>query len=234
VLLLALALEARLFTVRPRKLDDRRANQMQWAAIWLSLAMVVVLIFAEIQAIFLLGEAEKLKAPLQYGALTWGFTTVALIAILGVRRARVTMTLQWYQQPGSVNSVVVECGASNEFGDQDITLLLNLLVPNGLSIHRCDAYGNREPGGLKTLPLRDEKIDGISKWNYPSEYVLVSAGNATLRYFLVNGMNLNEEYPLVLRYDHVELDNGRIEKHTHVRATAEGDASDQRHQSAGS
>jgi hypothetical protein len=198
---------------------------MQWAAIGLSVAMVGVLILAEIQAIFLLGEAEELKAPLQYGALTWGFTTVALIAVLGVERARVTTTLRWYQRASSASSVVVECGASNEFGDKDITLLLNLLVPNGLSIHRCDAHGNIEPGDLKTLPLRDEEIEGVSSWNYPSEYVLVSAGNAALRYYLLGGMKAGQEYPLVLRYDHIELDNGRIEKHTRVRTSTKEELS---------
>jgi len=38
-------------------------------------------------------------------------------------------------------------------------------------------------------------------------------------------MNPDRNYPLVLRYDHIELDNGRIQKHIRVRVTTAGDVS---------
>jgi hypothetical protein len=104
-------------------------------------------------------------------------------------------------------------GASNEYGDKDISPVLNFLVPNGVSIHACDANGNKHRDrslAMQVLPT-SEQVAGHGDWNYPSERLLVSAGDATLRHYLLGGLVAGHTYPLVLRYDHVELPNGRVE-----------------------
>jgi hypothetical protein len=71
----------------------------------------------------------------------------------------------------------VEAGASNEYGDKDITPLMNLLVPHGLSTHSCDANGNIDRNAeLRLLTTDAEEYAGVKNWNYPSERVLITAG----------------------------------------------------------
>lgn len=228
VLLLALAIEARLFGIRPRRhaVGDKVARRLDDARVVLGFGTVVVLLVGELHALWTIGSdsTERRIAWVEYGALAWGFTTVAVLAVQGLGRPRLTATLKWRQPPGPPNRVLVEAGGSNEYGDKDVMPVLNFLIPDGLSVHRCDAYGNIDPAApLTTLPVSWEYA-GIKDWNYPSERLLVSAGDATLRYFSVGGLVPGRQYPVVLRFDHAELPNGRVEAEDQLR-TEDGSAS---------
>jgi hypothetical protein len=221
VLLLALAIEARLYGGRARRNErDERADRRHYCAgtmelgrqYFLNPGTVLVLIAAEAQALVQLAwnDAGPHQIWVQNAALAWGFTTVAALAWVGQGAPRVIATLQ--TKPLTATSTVVEAGASNEYGDKDVSPVLNFLVPNGVSIDACDANGNRNRErtlGLQILHT-DEEIAGHSDWNYPSRRLLVSAGDATVQYFLLGGLVPGRAYPLVLRFDHIELPNGRV------------------------
>ena len=157
---------------------------------FLNAGTVLVLIAAEIHGLVQLSA----DAPgthqvwVENAALAWGFTTVAVLAFVGRGAPRVIGTLR--TKPHTDTSVVVEAGGSNEYGDKDVAPVLNLLVPNGVSILACDANGNRSRE--RTLDLQilqtEENIAGVRSWNYPAERVLVSAGDATVRHFLLGGL----------------------------------------------
>jgi hypothetical protein len=222
VLLLALAIEARAFGGRARRnLVDERNDKRHYCAgamemgrqYFLNAGTVFVLIAAEVQALAELAsnDAGTHHVWLQNAALAWGFTTVAALAFVGQGAPRVIAALETKRHDNT--SVVVEAGASNEYGDQDVSPLLNFLVPRGVRIDACDANGNRNRE--RTIALQvlhtHEEIAGISDWHFPSERVLVSAGDATLRHFLLRDLAPGHAYPLVLRYDHVDLPSGRVQ-----------------------
>ena len=228
VLLLALAIEARVFGGRARRnLDDERNDRRHYRAgtmelgrqCFLNPGTVLVLIAAEIHGVVQLSlhDAGTHQVWVQNAALAWGFTTVAALALVGQGAPRVIATLQ--TKPHTDTSAVVQIGASNEYGDKDVSPVLNFLVPNDLSIHSCDANGNRSRErtlGLQILHT-DEEIAGISHWNYLSQRLLVSAGDATVQHLLLGGLVPGRAYPLVLRYDHVELPNGRVQVRLDLR-----------------
>jgi hypothetical protein len=222
VLLLALAIEARAFGGRARRnLGDERNRPRHYSAgmmetgrhIFLNPATVLVLIAAEIHGLIQLSanDSGAHQIWLQNGALVWGFTTVAGLALIGHGAPRLIATLE--TKPHSASSVVVEVGASNEYGDKDVTPVMNFLVPNGVSIAACDANGNQNRE--RTIALQvlhtTEEIASIRDWNYPSQRMLVSAGDAAVEHLLLGGLVSGDTYPLVLRYDHVDLPNGRVQ-----------------------
>jgi hypothetical protein len=228
VLLLALAIEAGAFGGRARRnLGDERNDRRHYCAgtmelgrqYFLNAGTVLVLLVAEVLGLIQLSsnDAGTHQVWLQNAALAWGFTTVAALAFIGQGAARVIAVLE--TKPHTDTSVVVQAGASNEYGDKDVSPLLNFLVPNGVSIDACDANGNRSRErtlGLQILHTNEE-IAGISDWNYPSRRLLVSAGDVTVQHFLLGGLLPGRAYPLVLRYDHIELPNGRVQVQLDLR-----------------
>jgi hypothetical protein len=238
VLLLALAIEARAFGGRARRnLVDEGNDKRHYCAgtmemgrqYFLKAGTVLVLVAAEVQALVQLASnnAGTHQVWLQNAALAWGLTTVAALAFVGQGAARLIATLE--TSPHSNMSAVVEVGASNEYGDKDISPVLNFLVPNGVSIHACDPNGNkhRERSLAMQVLHTSEQIAGVSDWTYPTERLLVSAGDATVRHFVLGGLVPGLTYPLVLRYDHVELPNGRVQVQLDLkvpRDSADGDA----------
>lgn len=215
VLLLALALEARVFGIHPRRQPpgDKIARRLEDTRALLGLATVVVLLVGELHALWALGNnsAEPRSAWIEYGVLAWGFTTVGLLAIIGLGRPRIEARLEWRQPPGPPNRVVVEVGASNEYGDKDVAPIMDFLIPDELSIDRCDGHGNVDRHSpVATRPLT-WSYAGVQEWHYPAERLLVSAGDATIRNFSIGGLVPGKEYRVVLRFDHAELPNGRVE-----------------------
>lgn len=150
VLLLALAIEARAFSSRARVDADEGtegprfdAGTMEMARqVLLNPATVVVLIAAEIEGFVRLSgdDSGTHQIWLQNAALVWGFTTVAALALIGQGAPRLIATLESRLYDDS--SIVVEVGASNEYGDKDISPVMNFLVPDFISIHVCDVNGN--------------------------------------------------------------------------------------------
>jgi hypothetical protein len=229
VLLLALAIETRAFGGRARRnLDDERSDPRHYCAgtmelgrqIFLNPATVLVLLAAEMLGIDQLvgSDGETHEIWLQNAALGWGFTTVAVLALIGQGAPRLTATLETKLQY-SDNAMVVELGASNEYGDKDVAPVMNFLVPNGVTIHVCDVNGNKDGKRSDAMQVlhTSEKIAGIGDWNYPSRRVHVSAGDAAIEHLLLGGLVAGRTYPLVLRYDHIELPNGRVEVRLDLR-----------------
>jgi hypothetical protein len=227
VLLLALAIEARLFGGRARRnVNDERNDRRHYCAgtmelgrqHFLNLGTVLVLLLAEVVGLIQLSSNHPgtHQVWLQNAALVWGFATVAALAFIGQGAPRLIASLE--MKPHTDTSVVVQAVASNEYGDKDVSPLLNFLVPNGVSIDACDANGNpiAEPTGLRILHTHEE-LAGVSDWKYPSRRLLVSAGDATVDYFLLEGLVSGRAYPLVLRYDHVELPKGRVQVQLDLR-----------------
>jgi hypothetical protein len=228
VLLLALAIEARAFGGRARRnVDDERNDRRHYCAgtmelgrqYFLNAGTVLVLLAAEVVGLIQLSSNDPgtHQVWLQNAALAWGFMTVAALALIGQGAPRLIAALE--TKPHTDTSVVVQVGASNEYGDKDVSPLLNFLVPNGVSIDPCDADGNRSRERTPGLHIfhANEEIAGISDWNYPSQRLLVSAGDATVQHFLLGGLVAGSAYPLVLRYDHVELPNGRVQVQLDLR-----------------
>ena len=231
VLLLALAIEARAFGGRARRnLGDEASDRRHYCAGTMELGRegflnrgtVAVLVVAELLGLARLSanDGGTHQIWLQNAALAWGFTTVAVLALIGQGAPRLIATLEMLETKSpSATSVVVEVGASNEYGDKDVSPLLNLLVPSGLSIDVCDANGHADRErtiALQVLHTREE-IAGISEWNYPTRRLLVSAGDATVEHLLLGGLAPGRAYPLVLRYDHIELPTGRVEVRLDLR-----------------
>jgi hypothetical protein len=95
VLLLALAIEARLFGSARRALVDHVwARRMEVLRQAIAFGTVVVLVAAEGQSLYLLRETSSADPWLTSIGLAWGFVTVAAIALRGTGRARVTADLK--------------------------------------------------------------------------------------------------------------------------------------------
>ena len=58
-----------------------------------------------------------------------------------------------------------------------------------------------------------------------TERVLVTAGDATVRYFVLGGLIHGHRYPVMLRYDHTELPDGRVAVQDLIELTRYGQAS---------
>jgi hypothetical protein len=96
VLLLALAIEARVFGgLRRRSGRDPLVRGLETLRVALTVGLLAVFIAAELHALKALGDASGERvAWLENVALAWGVMTVGAIAIAGVGRARLTATLK--------------------------------------------------------------------------------------------------------------------------------------------
>jgi hypothetical protein len=218
VLLLALAIETRVFGFGRGVARDAVSRWLYYARLVLSIALLVMFIWAEAGAVEALADGAGVHPcwP-QNVALIWGVMTVGGIALGGIGRPRLEATVKWRQV--SPNGVIIEASASNVHGDKDVTPLMNLLFAEGLSIGRSDGYGNLDSNAVpEVLPL--PQPDGIvSAGSYVTDRLLVTAGDATVRYYVVGGLVPGHKYPVVLRFDHNELRRGRVQEEAWIEVT---------------
>jgi hypothetical protein len=146
VLLLALAIEARVFGIFPRRAaqGDKLARTMEQARWWLGVGTVIVLLVGELHALWALSNdpAER-TAWIEYGALAWGFTTVGTLAILGLGRPR-TRSASTDRNPQVASAPESsECGRGRSSGLERV---------RGQGHHA--AHELLGPGWLEHRPLR--------------------------------------------------------------------------------
>ena len=211
IVLLALALEARVFGTGPRRFPpaEKTARLIDAARLCTQVLLVISFIAAEWKAIDALTvRGSPLNDPaLEYFTLAWGFVTVGAVALIGTGRPRVKARLSGWVQG---RFVVVELGMSNEYGERDVQPTMTFLVPAEHEIEACDQHGNPEPHSMLRVRTTPEVIDGEGPWWYVAERVALAAEESVVKYFAVAHRG-ERTLPVVLRLDDVELPGGRVQ-----------------------
>ena len=225
VLLLALAVEARVLSLGLRWTDDRVSNALELTRLALTGATVAGLGVACLLSLSAL-EDSGASSEFVFGAVAWAVGAITGYALLGLgSRPRVTLRLVWRQTPGPPNTGILRVGMGNRFGERDIEPILTVLIPKGLSIARCDQDGQALP--VTTPPIfleTPEAIEGDSgPWIYPTKRVLLSAGDSTLAFFRIGGMTPDKRYRVHARLDHIDLPGreGRLHESIWIQAKTE-------------
>jgi hypothetical protein len=213
VLLLALAFEARLIgTARHYPGQERLATTLESLRRWAAYGMLAVLVAGEWQSLDGLADGGPNDSSLVYAAIAWGFVTVAVVALTGIARPRLTGSLSWFApaSPTDDRDVVLQVEVGNQFGDRDIRPLMNLLMPEGTRVQSSDQDGNtagRPPVDLlKTPEAIDERFE---RSVYPAEAILLTAGDHLVRCYRLQLPE--DQVKIALRLDHVALKRGRFE-----------------------
>jgi hypothetical protein len=214
VLLLALAIEARLFGSSRRALVEHdAARRLERVRQVIEVGTVLALLAAEGQALWILRDERGADPWLAWIGLTWGFVTIAWIAVRGAGMARVTADLKIVGE--TPKGPILEVGVSNEFGDHDLQPLMNVMFGPGAHVFRTQQH-TAAPGRAGLALSAPVTTRGTTiPCRYSSDRPLLTAGDAYVRYYRLD--MTADEVLVVLRLDHVELDRGRIERAAYVR-----------------
>jgi hypothetical protein len=171
---------------------------------------VVVLVAAEGQSLYLLRETSSADPWLTSIGLAWGFVTVAAIALRGTGRARVTADLKVVEE--TPEGVTLQVGASNEFGNHDVTPLMNVMFGPGAVVFGTQADGTSTSRAKLNLSAPVKVGDRLIKCRYLGQRVLLTAGDAQVFYVRLKMETDADDVLVVVRLDHVEFDGGRCER----------------------
>jgi hypothetical protein len=215
VLLLALVIELRISGTSRRhfKAVGQMPNAIEVIGRVGAGFMTVALLVGEYQCARVIIDSPNSPNPWAPAlGLGWGFATVAIAASLGAR-PRLIPTLEARPRPDKTNQFIVQIGASNEFGDKDVSPVMNLLIPVGVKIYISDQFGHVDPSKEIELLQTHEQIPpsaDAEDWKYLFGRPLVSAGDAFVQHYVII-LDDVAEARVVLRFDHVEFRRGRVQ-----------------------
>lgn len=146
--------------------------------------------------------------------LAWGFIAIAVIAVSGTSKARVTADIVKSEETD--DEVVIEIRLGNEFGDRPIRAVVNFLFGPGAEI----AGKNPATGATFDANLwhtADVVLPGhhVVKCKYAGGRIELTPGDADVNYFALRMRA--ERVLVVVRVDSSELDGGRVERAAFVR-----------------
>jgi hypothetical protein len=220
VILLALVIEARVIGTQvlraPKRMPlGRRVERVRRG---LEGLLVVALLVAEWEALDTISDSGQGPANpwLVWLGLTWGFTTVALIAVFGTKRPRATIDLDTEKHD---KGTLVRLALGNEFGDLDVEPVLNVYVePGHGTIHNCKGNGSVLEEALvfksddpTRPPKRDPGIPLGEEWTCMGEDVKLTAGNKVLKSFVIEPYVPEKPFDVLVRLDHAHFPGGRVD-----------------------
>jgi hypothetical protein len=215
VLLLALALEARLFGSPRRVLASVASRRLENTRRWLELATLAVLIVAEAQSLWVIRHTHGGGDPAwTVVGLAWGFVAIAAIAVFGTGKPRVTADIVKFSE--AEDEIVVQIGLSNEFGDRAVRPLVQFLFGPGAEVAgKNPATGATFDANLWLTAPVDVPDHHTVQCRYAARRIELTPGDVQLTYF---SLTMQAERVLVLvRADSAELDGGRVEAAAFVR-----------------
>ncbi len=215
VMLLALAIEANVFRSVPRARRGT-AFAVKTGAFQRLLegGTILVLLAAEVQALAVIQDRSAGCDPtLSNVAIAWGFATIGAIAWRGTGRARPTIDIEAVSE--NADGILVRIGIGNVFGDRPIDVELNTLLGPNVRAFDSDSVATR--GKELPLPLSASvEVDGRSiTCRYSGVPLRLAAGDAGVSYTLLKLGG--PEAIVVVRLDHVDLPDGRVELAAWVR-----------------
>lgn len=171
-------------------------------------------------AVLILGEADALKHisdPFQAGgnprvvalALGWGLVQVCVLAIIGRRRPAINLSMRILPNPGT-DLHVIELGMGNMFGDEDVSPLVNFMVPADVELLDVDAAG-AATGPAAVLPAPTERLKSAGelvgcKYTYPT--IELRAGQSVMHYYLAR--MTAPPVQVQLKLSHARLPRGAV------------------------
>jgi hypothetical protein len=221
VILLALVIEARVIGTEvlraPKRMPlGRRVERVRRG---LEALLVVALLLAEWYALDIVSDRRQGSADpwVVWFGLTWGFVTVAVIAVFRTKRPRATIDIETKKHD---HGTLVRLALGNEYGDIDVDPVLNVYVePGHGNIHKCKSDGTviAPLSGLTSddptrPPKRDPGIPLGPEWTCFGEDVKLTAGNKVLRSYVIKPADPKAPFEVLVRLDHVQFPGGRVDR----------------------
>jgi hypothetical protein len=211
VVLLALVIEARAIGIPFMRAPQNAlvATWIEWARRSLEGLIVVALLVAEWYALDVVSDSPSGPADpkLVWLGLAWGFVTVAVLAVFGTRRPRVTVDIEaeWHDR-----GAIVEIAFGNEYGDKSVVPLMNVLVPLGRGMQSWVKNADG-PEQVETMTV-EEVLENVPAWTCRSTNIELTAGDTKHARYLVETDPGETSFWVIVRADHHELRNGRVER----------------------
>jgi hypothetical protein len=223
VILLALVIEARAIgspVLRaPRRMPLARTVERVRKV--LEALLVAALLVAEWYALDVVSDqAEGPADPwVVWLGLTWGFVTVAVLAVFGTKRPRATIDIS--SEKRSDGKTFVRLALGNEYGDIDVEPVLNMYIQPGHGpIHKCKGDGTAI-AEISPFTSSDPTRPLAPEWTCVGENVRLSAGDKVLKAYLIDPAALREPFEILVRLDHVHLPGGRVDGRAKIPAPAQ-------------
>jgi hypothetical protein len=225
VILLALVIEARIIGTpvlrAPKRMPlGRRVERVRKG---LEALLVVALLLAEWYALDMISDSKRGPADawVVWLGLTWGFVTVAVLAVFGTKRPRPTMDIN--SKRTDSGHTLVRIAVGNQFGDMDVAPVLNVYFqPGHGKIYKCKAdlsQGDELTPFVSSDPTRPLFSECNAEWKCLGEALSLEAGCTVHKAYLIDPDKHGEsQYELRVRLDHAQFAGGRIREELKVPA----------------
>lgn len=175
--------------------------------------LIAALLLAEGHALDVVGEnpAGQGDPRLVWPGLVWGFTTVAVLAVFGTRRARPELQIESELRDTAVKVTIT---AGNRYGDKDVNALLNVYVePGHGDIQKCRADGSN---AVDVRTSKSTEPGEVKDWTVLDERLPLTAGDWGYLYYLIEPGEHRGDFGVVAHLDHPELRGGRFKESARV------------------